>query len=305
MSINQIVILGSTATGKSSLGIQLAKDLNGEIVSLDAYQIYKGVDIASAKVKDFGGVAHHLIDIVDIGYAMSVKEFQSRAREAIADIQARNRLPILVGGSALYIQAVLFDFEFQATDRDVRSKLQDLSDEIGSKALYQKLVDIDPEAAAHIAQGDTRRVIRALEVNQITGSNYTPQLTDIEPAINHQKIGLSISPSTLRKRVIARVEQMFAEGLKDEVQRLHDQGFFQTPTAAKAIGYEDAWRLVQGEINQVDAIASIANKTMTYAKKQMKWFKRDSSITWFDVEEVDFVTQVLSYVKSSLRTQEI
>ncbi len=305
MNTNPIVILGSTATGKSSLGIELAKDLNGEIVSLDAYQIYRGVDIASAKVKDFRGVAHHLIDIVDITYAMSVKEFQSRAREAIAEIQARNRLPILVGGSALYIQAVLFDFEFQATDRDVRSKLQDLADDIGSEALYQRLMDIDPDAAAHIAQGDTRRVIRALEVNQITGSNYTPQLTDIEPAINHQKIGLSISPSTLRKRVIARVEQMFAEGLKDEVQRLHDQGFFQTPTAAKAIGYEDAWRLVQGEINQADAIASISNKTMTYAKKQMKWFKRDSSITWFDVEEVDFVTQVLSYVKSSLRTQEI
>lgn len=297
MTMNPLVILGPTASGKSQLGIHLARYFNGEIVSLDAYQIYKGMDIATAKVTNNQGIAHHMIDIVDITHHMSVSEFQARARYAISDIQERGRLPILVGGSALYIQAVLYDFEFQATDPVVRDKLIKLSNEIGSEELHARLSLVDPDAASQISVADTKRIIRALEVNEITGAHYKFGLSDIEPHINHTKIGLKIDQEKLRIRVRERVNAMFSEGLIAEVTKLQQEGLFQTVTASKAIGYEDAYQLAKGEVTEEDAIEAITQKTMQFVKKQMKWFKRDTSITWFDALDLNLYKSVEDFVQ--------
>lgn len=292
MNLRPIVILGPTASGKSSLGIRLAQEFNGEIVSLDAYQIYRGLDIATAKEVNREGIEHHLIDIVDLSYSMSVNEFQGRARNVIADIQRRNRVPILVGGSALYIQAVLYDFEFQPTDPVVREKLEEIANQIGAAALHKRLSDIDPVAASRIAEGDVRRTIRALEVNELTGSNYKAALDHIEPRVEHIKIGLKIENSVLRERVRLRVNEMFSAGLVSEVEALEKEGLFQSPTASKAIGYEEAWRCAQGDISERDAVELITAKTMAYARKQMKWFKRDTTIYWLNAEDPAIVRSV-------------
>lgn len=302
MNLRPIVILGPTASGKSSLGIRLARHFNGEIVSLDAYQIYRGLDIATAKEVHREGVEHHLIDIVDLSYSMSVNEFQGRARDVIADIQSRNRVPILVGGSALYIQAVLYDFEFQPTDPIVREKLEDIAYQIGASALHKRLIDIDPEAARRIAEGDVRRTIRALEVNELTGTHYKAVLDHIEKRIEHIKIGLRIENSVLRERVRLRVKEMFSAGLVSEVVTLEKTGLFQSPTASKAIGYEDAWRCAQREISEQDAIELITAKTMAYARKQMKWFKRDTTIHWFDAEDPVIFESVSRFLSESVAT---
>ncbi|MEN9923864.1 MAG: hypothetical protein RIS09_1378, partial [Actinomycetota bacterium] len=243
-------------------------------------------------------IQQHLVDIVDIHYSMSVKEFQSRARDAIQEIQDSTRLPILVGGSALYIQAVLYDYEFQDTDSAIREKYQKQAEEIGAEAMFEKLREIDPEAALHIGKGDLRRIIRALEVNEISGQNFKAQLSQMEPHIKHSKIGLRTSWQTLRLRVFERVENMMERGLLDEVIRLEAEGLFDTPTASKAIGYEDAWLCSEGKITESEAVEAITNKTMTFAKKQMKWFKRDTSIVWFDAESKDLEDQVVQYVST-------
>lgn len=302
MNLQPIVLLGPTASGKSSLGIRLAHRFQGEIVSLDAYQIYKGLDIATAKVSEHEGIDHHLIDIVDVSYSMSVNEFQRLARAAITEIQSRNHVPILVGGSALYIQAVLYDFEFQPTDPVLREKLQNVADEIGAEALHERLKDIDPEAASRIAVGDTRRTIRALEVNELTQAHYKAALDHIEPHIDHVKIGLKIESSSLRNRVRLRVKDMFAAGLLREVEELEKRGLFQAPTASKAIGYEDAWRCAQGAISEHEAIELITTKTMAYARKQMKWFKRDTTIHWFDTEDPEIYSSVSRFLDERYAT---
>lgn len=297
MTMNPIVILGPTASGKSQLGIQLARRFSGEIVSLDAYQIYKGMDIATAKVANDQGITHHLIDIVEITHQMSVSEFQSRARQAINEIQDRGRLPILVGGSALYIQAVLYDFQFQATDPVVRAKLINRAKTAGSTELHAELSLIDPVAAAQISIADTKRIIRALEVNEITGSNYKFGLSEIQPFIEHTKIGLKLDSENLGIRVRERVASMLEDGLVDEVRQLNEKGLFQTLTASKAIGYEEAYKLAKGELSQADTIEAITRKTMLFVKKQMKWFKRDTSITWFDALDVNLYESVESFLQ--------
>ncbi|MFZ9308805.1 MAG: tRNA (adenosine(37)-N6)-dimethylallyltransferase MiaA [Candidatus Nanopelagicales bacterium] len=297
MTMNPLVILGPTASGKSQLGIHLAQCFDGEIVSLDAYQIYRGMDIATAKITNNQGIAHHMIDIVDITHQMSVSEFQLRARHAISDIQERGRLPILVGGSALYIQAVLYDFEFQATDPAVRDRLIKLSKEIASEELHAKLSRVDPDAASQISVADTKRIIRALEVNEITGAHYKFGLSDIEPHIEHTKIGLKMNHDILRIRVRERVNAMLRGGLVAEVTRLQQEGLFQTVTASKAIGYEDAYQLAKGEVMEEDALDAITQKTMLFVKKQMKWFKRDTTITWFDALDVNLYKSVEDFVE--------
>lgn len=302
MNLQPIVLLGPTASGKSSLGIRLAHRFQGEIVSLDAYQIYKGLDIATAKVSAQEGIDHHLIDIVDISYSMSVNEFQRLARAVITDIQSRNHVPVLVGGSALYIQAVLYDFEFQPTDPVLREKLQNVADEIGAEALHKMLFDIDPEAARRIAVGDTRRTIRALEVNELTQARYKAALDHIEPHIDHVKIGLKIENSSLRERIRLRVKDMFDAGLVREVEELEKRGLFQSPTASKAIGYEDAWRCAQEEINEQEAVELITAKTMAYARKQMKWFKRDTTIQWFDTEDPEMYSSLTRFLDERYAT---
>lgn len=300
MTMNPIVILGPTASGKSQLGIYLAQCFDGEIVSLDAYQIYKGMDIATAKVSSNHGIPHHLLDIVEITHHMTVSEFQLRARNAVSEIQERGRLPILVGGSALYIQAVLYDFQFQATDPVVRERLIELSKSIKSEELHARLFHIDPNAASQIAIADTKRIIRALEVNEITGANYKFGLSDIKPHFEHTKIGLKLDRDILRIRVRERVTAMLKEGLLEEVMRLHQEGFFQTVTASKAIGYEEAYQLARGDANEEDTIEAITHKTMLYVKKQMKWFKRDSTITWFDAPNEHLYSPVENYVQALL-----
>lgn len=299
MKLKPVVVLGPTCTGKSALGIELAKAYDGEIVSLDAFQVYKGLDIATAKVSDFQNVPHHLIDIVDMSYSMTVMHFQMLARETITNIQDRNKVPILVGGSALYIQAVLYDFEFHPTDLSIRKHFQAVAEDIGSEALHQRLADIDPQAAQMIAVGDTRRIIRALEVNEITGANYTAGLDKIEPYLQHTKVGLNVSGTVLRSRIESRVKEMFEHGLIAEVENLEAKGLFEAPTASRAIGYEDAWLVSQGLLHEDEAIKSIATKTMTYVKKQMKWFKRDSTIHWFDAESEALITDVKEYLRTT------
>ena len=293
-----VAIVGPTASGKSDLGISIAGSLNGEIVNLDASQIYRGMDIGTAKVSadERRGIAHHLLDIVDITHTASVAEFQALALQAIDDIRSRDRLPICVGGSGLYVRAVLERLDFPGTDPDVRARLERELAQVGAEAMHARLRERDPIAASNILPGNTRRVIRALEVLELTGEPFVavlPAHSRREPDV---RIGLEVPKDELQARIRQRVQRMWNAGLVDEVRVLEGQGLRDGFTASKALGYQQVLEFLAGECTEQEAFEATVLGTVKFARRQMQWFRRDDQIHWLPFNAPDLLDQALHLI---------
>lgn len=291
-----VAIVGPTASGKSDLGIEIALRADGEIVNLDAAQIYRGMDIGTAKLSmaERRGVPHHLLDIMDPTQSASVAEFQRLALAAIDDIRSRDRLPICVGGSGLYVRAVLEELDFPGTDPEVRARLETELAGIGADAMHARLAKLDPEAAAAILPGNTRRVVRALEVIELTGQPFVavlPQHSQREPDV---RIGLDVPKDVLNERIRARVQRMWDAGLVDEVRALERQGLRDGLTASKALGYQQVLAYLAGDCTEAEAFDATVLGTTKFARRQLQWFRRDPQIRWFAFDEPDLVEDVMA-----------
>lgn len=278
-----VTIAGATATGKSDLALNLAEHLGGEIINTDSMQFYRGMDIGTAKlpVSQRRGVQHHLIDILDVREDANVQTFQQQAREAIADIRSRGKRPILVGGSGLYVRAATDRMEFPGTDPQVRARLESEVD-ADRWGRHRHLQDLDPAAAAKITPNDSRRIVRALEVIELTGRPFSAQMPDyqtIEPTIH---LGLAVEREALHKRIAARVGLMWEQGWVDEVRCLLECGLAEGRTASRAIGYAQIQQYLAGELDREAAQEQTAIRTRQFARRQDTWFRRDPRIVWID-----------------------
>lgn len=299
MHLPILAILGPTGTGKSDLSIALAQELGGEIVNADALQFYRGMDIGTAKLPlaERGSIPHHLLDIMDVGEEASVARFQSTARETFADIRSRGRVPILVGGSGLYVRAALDEIDFPPTDPAVRARLEAEVQTVGIGPLAQRLAEVDPESAARNL--DERRLVRALEVYEISGkpfSSYMPQRRYHAPAV---QIGLNIDRSLLHQRLAQRVQNMVDLGLLNEVRRLDGLGLREGKTASRAIGYAQFLAVLDGTMSMKDATEKTVIATRQFARRQVTWFGADDRVNWFDPTEADLLPRVLDRIRNS------
>ncbi len=284
-----VVIVGPTAVGKTKTGIELAKAFDGEIVSGDSVQVYRGMDIGSAKVtkEEAEGIPHHLIDICDPDDAMSVAMFQTLARAAIDDIYARGKLPIIVGGTGLYIRSILYDYEFveQPVDEALRAELERFAEVEGREALHQRLVQLDPERAATIHPNNVRRVVRALEV-VMQGDTQT---TDSAPSEHYdfRLFVLHADREILYDRINQRVDAMMEAGLVEEVERLLAQGYRDTQ-AMRAIGYKEMIPFIDGKMSKEKATDLLKQHTRQFAKRQLTWFRHQFDGIWVDMDRKSF-----------------
>lgn len=281
-----IVIVGPTAVGKTSLSISLARRLDGEIISGDSMQVYRGMDIGTAKIRpeEMEGIPHHLIDIRNPDETYSAAEFKRDVNEKVTEITEKNRIPILVGGSGLYIQAALYDFNFSDIPRDEKwtEKLMKEAGEDGIDRIYRKLKEVDPEQAEKIHPNNHRRIIRALEIYEATGKTKTEwekeqkRESPYEPLI----IGLTMEREKLYEQINRRVDQMMENGLLEEVETLYRQGYENTQ-AMKAIGYKEFIPYLEGEIMLEDAIETLKRNSRRFAKRQYTWFRNKLPVTWY------------------------
>lgn len=289
-----MVLVGPTASGKSTLAIELAvllgsRSLPAEIVNADSMLVYRGMDIGTAKPDaiELQRVRHHLVDIMDVTQTASVAQFQVMAREVIADLRSRGVIPILVGGSSLYIRAIVDNFHFPGTDPDVRSKWQSELERVGVADLHRVLVERNPKAAAEILPGNARRIVRALEVIELTG-DYTARLPepDYELANVHQ-FGLRLDRVEMDSRIAARVHQMWADGFVDEVRTLTSRGLREGLTASRALGYQQVLDFLAGKMSEDEARQATIDRTRRFARKQLGWFARDDRIHWLPARSPD------------------
>lgn len=290
-----LVITGPTATGKSAVAIEVALRTNGEIVSADSMMVYKGMDIGTAKptTAERRGVPHHLIDVVDPDQDFSVAAFQRLACESIREINARGRLPILVGGTGLYIRAVLEGFRLPGgVNIELRRRLAEEARRYGVFHLHEKLRAIDPEAAARIHPNNLKRVIRAIEVYHQTGTPISRAASLAGPEFNALVIGLHLEREDLYRRIEARVEAMIAAGLVEEVRGLIAGGLKRDATAMQALGYKEIAAFLAGEVSFEEAVRLLKRNTRRFAKRQSTWFRRDERIRWLNVADFPGVEAV-------------
>lgn len=286
--MKHIVIVGPTAVGKTDLSLDLAQALNGEIVNADSMQLYRGMDIGTAKipVAQRRGITHHMLDVLDVTQTANVAEFQTQARAVISALEARGKRAIIVGGSGLFVNALLDDMQFPGNDPDVRDRLYKELDELGVEALYQRLVDFDSEAAANVLPTNDRRIVRALEVIEITGeapNTSLPELAEIVPCV---RIGLKRDRAELDERINTRVDLMWEQGFEAEVRALEGIGLREGLTASKALGYQQVLDAIDGSISMAQAIEDTKAGTRRFARRQESWFNRDKKIQWFDASAV-------------------
>jgi tRNA dimethylallyltransferase len=294
-----VTVVGATAAGKTGLSLDLAERLGGEIVNTDAMQVYRGMDVGTAKVPEAErrGVPHHLLDLLEVTEPLSVAEFQARARAEIAAIRDRGRTPVLVGGSALYTRAVLDRFEFPGTDPEVRRALEAELAAAGPAPLHARLAEADPEAAARILPDNGRRIVRALEVVAITGRPFSATLPEhVYADPRSLQLGVDIDRPTLDARIAARVRQMFDDGLVDEVRRLLDAGLEQGRTARTAIGYREVAAYLRGELTLDEAVEQTTTATRRFSRRQDSWFRKDPRVVWVRWDDPDRVAQALRAV---------
>ncbi|MFN8148438.1 MAG: tRNA (adenosine(37)-N6)-dimethylallyltransferase MiaA [Candidatus Nanopelagicales bacterium] len=293
-----LAVVGPTASGKSDLGVALALELGGEVVNADSMQLYRGMDVGTAKltVAERRGVPHHLLDVWDVTETASVADYQDRARGVVDTLIAGGRTPLLVGGSGLYVRAVLDALEFPGTDPEVRARLEAELESQGSGALHARLAAVDPEAAAAILPSNGRRVVRALEVVEITGGRFTatlPEHRDVYPSV---QIGLDVPRPELDRRIDVRVERMWAAGLVDEVRRLLDAGLREGRTASRALGYAQVIRFLDGEVSEEQALEETQRATRRFARRQDTWFRRDDRVVWLPYDADDLLPRALAAV---------
>ncbi|RNI20324.1 tRNA (adenosine(37)-N6)-dimethylallyltransferase MiaA [Flexivirga caeni] len=296
-----VAVVGATATGKSDLGIALALALGGEIVNADASQFYRGMDIGTAKltVEERRGVPHHLLDVLDVRDEANVAAYQRDARETIAQIRSRGTVPILVGGSGLYVRAALDDLRIPPTDPGTRARWEARLGEAGAAALHAQLVAADPAAAQQIPATNGRRIVRALEVIELTGEPFSatlPKREFLEPAV---MLGLRIDRPVLHERIGMRIERMWRAGFLDEVRELDRHGLREGRTASRAIGYAQALRQLDGELAEGEAKAETATLTRKFARRQESWFGPDERIRWLSYDAPDLLDRALAAVRTA------
>ena len=279
-----VVIAGATATGKSELAIAVAKEIKAEIINADSMQIYKGMDIGTAKlsIEDRGGIAHHLLDILEVSQDSTVAWYQNLAREKITELHAQGKNVVVVGGTGLYIKSILDELNFPDTDPQVRKSLELEAEKIGADALFERLEKLDPAAAIAIDRANLRRVIRALEVIEITGKPFTANLPREESSRypNAMQFGLVMERDHLIERIDARVEKMWQLGFVDEVKKCIENGALNGRTAQLALGYSQIVSLLNGTMTEAEAKEDTKRATRQYARRQETWFSRDGRITW-------------------------
>jgi tRNA dimethylallyltransferase len=289
-----IAVVGPTAAGKSALSLALASELGGEVVNADSMQLYRGMDIGTAKltVAERAGVPHHVLDIWDVRETAAVAEYQVRARAAIDDIASRGHVPLLVGGSGLYIRAVLEEFDFPGTSPAVRARLDAEMSDVGPAALHARLASLDPAAAAAILPSNGRRIVRALEVVEITGRPFTASLPAPTPYYDSVQIGVDRDTAALDQRIADRVAQMWAAGLVEEARGL--DGLREGRTASRALGYQQALAQIDGLLTADEARADTVRGTRRFVRRQRTWFRRDPRIHWLDAAAPTLVADALA-----------
>jgi tRNA dimethylallyltransferase len=293
-----VVLVGPTAVGKSGLAAALVRRYaaarrRSEVVNADSMLVYRGMDIGTAKPSEAerAEIRHHMIDFLDVSETATVAEFQQLARRAIEDCRTRSVIPIVVGGSALYVRAIIDDFEFPGTDPAVRARLEQELATQGAERLHQRLSDADPVAAARILPGNARRVIRALEVIELTGRSFSAVLPEHRYKIpDVVQIGIEVDRPTLDARIAERVDAMWAAGFVEEVRRLTAAGLRESLTASRALGYRQVLRYLDGEISEAQAREMTITGTRKFARRQESWFRKDGRITWLPYDHHDLVS---------------
>ncbi|MER2088615.1 MAG: tRNA (adenosine(37)-N6)-dimethylallyltransferase MiaA [Sporosarcina sp.] len=299
-----IAIVGPTASGKTALSVNLAKAIGGEVINGDAMQVYKELDIGTAKIteKDMEGVPHHLFDVKEPDELFSVAEYQAEVRKWIKDIQNRGKIPIIVGGTGLYVQSVLFDFRFteEAADLEVRNRLELELAGKGAAYLYDRLVALDPVSAEKIHPNNHRRLVRALEIIEVTGRTKGDHEENAghAPLYDHLIIGLEMDRDVLYERIDRRVDMMMEKGLLEESERLWHEGI-RGVQSVQAIGYKELHQYIEGKVLLDEAVELIKKNTRNYAKRQMTYFRNKLDLTWFDAERdtVEIVEGILENLK--------
>lgn len=298
-----VVVAGPTASGKTSLALDIAERLGGpnsaEIVNADSMQVYRGMDIGTAKIRpdERRGIAHHLFDLWPITHPVSVAEFRDHARRVIAEVRERGRMPILVGGSGLYITATIDDLRFPGTDPAVRARLEAELHAAGPLVMHRRLRRLDPRAADSILATNGRRIVRALEVIEITGEPFTATLPhDARPVLDATQIGIDWPTEQLYERIERRVAIMWRDGLVEEVRGLRDQ-LENARTASRALGYAQVLAFLRGEISEAEAQQATVTATRRFARRQRSWFARDPRIHWLDGAGSEITDQALRRIE--------
>ena len=284
-----VAVVGPTATGKTALAVELARRLGGEVVNADSMQLYRGMDIGTAKpdLAERGGVPHHLLDLWHVREPASVAEYRDLARAEIDRLRAAGTVPLLVGGSGLYVRAVLDELDFPGTDAAVRARLEDDLAEVGPAGLHARLTRLDPVAAAAVLPSNGRRIVRALEVVELTGGPFRARLPAPRPRYPAVVVGLDRDPSALDERIALRVHRMWAAGFVDEVAALAAEGLREGPTASRALGYAQVLAQFDGTLTAEEARDQTVSRTRRFVRRQRSWFRRDAAVTWFDAARPD------------------
>lgn len=309
MSNKIIVIVGPTAVGKTKFSVELAKKINTEIISADSMQIYKEMDIGTAKITrdEMQGIKHHMIDIVSPNDNYSVSDFKLDSEKIIDDMLEQNKTPVIVGGSGLYVNSLIYDLDF--SNAKANDKLRDYYGyyyrEHGIDALYNKLQKIDPAAAEKIHKHNVKRVIRALEVYDLTGVKFSENNTDIRKPSNKYEcilVGLSMERKILYERINQRVDKMISEGLIEEVSNLLNKGYHKNLISMRGIGYKEIVEYLDGNCSLEEAISTLKRNTRRFAKRQYTWFLKDENVKWFDIKDINeidlIVEDIYNFVKS-------
>jgi tRNA dimethylallyltransferase len=293
-----VAVVGPTATGKTALAIDLAPRLGGEVVNADSMQLYRGMDIGTAKPDpaERRGVPHHLLDLWDVREPASVAEYRRLARARIDRLRAAGTVPLLVGGSGLYVRAVLDELDFPGTDPALRGRLEEELAAVGAPALHARLAAVDPAAAAAVLPSNGRRIVRALEVVELTGGPFRARLPEPAPHYPAVVVGLDRAPDELDERVALRVDRMWARGFVAEVEALADAGLREGPTASRALGYAQVLAQLDGELSPAEARERTVSATRRFVRRQRSWFRRDATTTWFDAGRPDLADAVTALV---------
>ena len=307
-----IILTGPTAVGKTALSIGLAKAVDGEIISADSMQVYRKMNIGTAKIQqsEMQGVRHHLIDILDPGEDFNVVLFKKYALEAMKDIYSRGKIPVVVGGTGFYIQALLYDINFEDNDNDMsyREELQTLAAEHGNSYIHDMLAGVDPESAEKIHENNVKRVIRALEFYKKTGtkiSEHNEAESQKESPYNFEYLVLNDDRQKLYDRIDRRIDIMLEDGLLDEVKSLVDEGYSRDLVSMQGLGYKEMIDYIQERYTLDEAVYTLKRDTRHFAKRQVTWFKREKQVTWVNKNEFDSEADILSFMIERLREKEI
>lgn len=309
---NLMVIVGPTAVGKTAISIKLAKILNGEIISADSMQIYKYMDIGTAKVtpEEMEGIPHYLIDVVYPDEEFTVADYKELAEKIISDINKKGKIPIVVGGTGLYVNSLVYDLNFTKVppNEKIRKRLNELADKFGNEYIHNMLEKIDKESSKRIHVSDRKRIIRAIEIYEVTGIPMSEQNRDFRKQndrYNLAMIGLNMDRDKLYERINMRVDKMIENGLIAEVANLLKMGYTKELTSMQGIGYKEIIKYLEGELTLEESIELIKKGSRNYAKRQLTWFRRDSRIKWFNLDEYSnldiLVNQIVNYVEKNIK----